>query len=69
MEYNSYNIYIVAIPIDASEIQNDFYDFATSHKEITPPIYGMNCELQESETIVEIIKTMFKSVGGQCNGV
>ena len=65
MEYNSYNIYIVAIPIDASEIQNDFYDFAARHREITPPIYGMNCELEESETILKVIKKMFTSVGGE----
>ena len=58
MESKNYELYMIAIPLNGSQLQEDFYNFINKYCKMTPPILATSIELGEKETTIDLWRIM-----------
>ena len=58
MEIKNYELYMIAIPLNGGQLQEDFYSFVNKYCRIDPPMLSMGIELGEKETTIDLWRLM-----------
>ena len=68
MEYKNYEIFMIAVPLNDADFQEDVYNLIGRHCKTDPPIFAMGVELSDNETTLDLtmkMRRMLESEGGK----
>ena len=68
MEYKNYEIFMIAVPLNDIDFQEDVYNLIERHCKADPPIFVMGIELSDNETTLDLtmkMQRMLESEGGK----